>query len=184
VSLVRLPDLGGLVPRRLIGAAEDRFVHAVGVVLDARLTAAVVDRVLASDLVDSVAAGVARHRVAPRVGAPLLENGALDELVEALDTPAARELVADVIASDLVDEAVTRLLESEELWRLVDEIARSPAVLDAISHQGFGFADQVTEAVRGRSRNADRRLERAARRLVRRHAAEEPADGAGPVTAP
>jgi len=67
-----------------------------------------------------------------------------------------------------MDEAVARLLESDDLWVLVDEIARSPSVTDAISHQGMGFADQVAAAVRERSLRADARLEHAARRLVHR----------------
>jgi hypothetical protein len=63
---------------------------------------------------------------------------------------------------------VERLLESEELWVLVDEIARSPAVTQAITQQSLGFADQVAGGVRERSRDADGMLERAARRIVRR----------------
>jgi hypothetical protein len=84
-----------------------------------------------------------------------------------IDTPAARRLVAHAIESEVLDEAVTRLLESKELWMLVDEVARSPAVTEAISHQGAGLADQVAAVVRDRSRNADARLERAARRVLR-----------------
>jgi len=60
------------------------------------------------------------------------------------------------------------LLESDELWLLVDEIAGSPSVTRAISQQGVGFADQVAGVVRRRSERADARLERAAHRLVRR----------------
>jgi hypothetical protein len=39
---------------------------------------------------------------------------------------------------------------------------------------GLGFADQLGDAVRARSRKADRRLERAADRLARRHPPESP----------
>jgi hypothetical protein len=51
---------------------------------------------------------------------------------------------------------------------LVEEIAESPAVTDAITQQGFGFADEVAGGMRARSRNADAWLERAARRALRR----------------
>jgi hypothetical protein len=51
---------------------------------------------------------------------------------------------------------------------MIDEIAGSPAVTAAISQQGLGFADQVTDEVRTRSRKADDWLERAARRLAHR----------------
>jgi hypothetical protein len=90
-----------------------------------------------------------------------------------------------VIQSPLLDEAVERLLESEDLWLLVDEVARSPAVTEAIGSQGLGFADQVAQDVRNRSLRADDRLEHAARRLLRfrreRGAVREPKeDGAQP----
>ena len=51
------------------------------------------------------------------------------------------------------------------LWRLVDELASSPAVTGAITQQGLGFADQVGDVARARSRTADDWLERRARRL-------------------
>jgi hypothetical protein len=85
-----------------------------------------------------------------------------------LESPQAERLVARVIESRLLDEAVTRLLESEELWLLVDEVARSPSVTEAISHQGVGFAEQMAGVMRDRSRTADARVERLARRLLRR----------------
>ena len=68
----------------------------------------------------------------------------------------------------LIDETVTRLIESEELWVLVDSIAKSPAVTDAIARQSVGFADQVAEEVRERTQRLDMRLERTARRMARR----------------
>ena len=80
-----------------------------------------------------------------------------------------------VIESRLLDQVVTRLLESEELWLLVEEVARSPAVTEAITQQSLGFADQVGDEVRKRSGNADAWLERAARRV--RHPRR---DGRGP----
>jgi aspartate aminotransferase-like enzyme len=78
------------------------------------------------------------------------------------------EVVGRVIESRLLDEAVARLLESKYLWLLVDEVARSPSVTAAISHQGVGFAEQMAGAVRDRSQVADARMERRARRLFRR----------------
>ena len=68
----------------------------------------------------------------------------------------------------LIDETVTRLIESDELWVLVDSIAKSPAVTEAISRQSIGFADQVAGGVRERTRRLDMRLEGAARRVARR----------------
>jgi hypothetical protein len=76
--------------------------------------------------------------------------------------------VGRVFETRVLDDVVARLLESEDLWLLVDEIARSPAVTEAIGTQSLGFADQIAGVVRDRSRTADDRVERAARRVLRR----------------
>jgi hypothetical protein len=122
-----------------------------------------------------------------------LEQRALDRLLESgelervLASPRLQAIVAQVVESDgatqlidtffdsgLFDRFVDRLLSSDGLWRLVDVIAASPSVRAAVSQQGLGFADQIGEAVRARSRKGDRRIERAADRLKRRHPAESP----------
>ena len=74
----------------------------------------------------------------------------------------------------LTEVLVTRLLQTEQLWVLVEEIARSEAVADAINRQSLGFADQVADEVRERSGDVDAWLERAARRVTRRRRAEPP----------
>jgi hypothetical protein len=116
----------------------------------------------------------------------------LDALLRWRYTDEAVERVADRVFEDadrvvnrvfedtrLLDSVVERLLESEELWVLVDEIARSPAVTEAITQQSVGFADQVAGQVRLRSQRADAGLERAARRLLRR-GSPPPTEPAGP----
>jgi hypothetical protein len=72
-----------------------------------------------------------------------------------------------------------RLLASDGLWRAIDVIAASPAVRAAISQQGLGFADQVGEVVRRRSRNADDSIERFAQRLI--HPRRQEAEGIEPA---
>jgi hypothetical protein len=82
--------------------------------------------------------------------------------------------VGQVIESRLFDQLIVRLLESQELWLLVDEIAQSPAVTEAITQQSLGFADEVADEVNVRTRRADAIAERIARRLLRRRARVEP----------
>jgi hypothetical protein len=82
--------------------------------------------------------------------------------------------VGQVIESRLLDQVVNRLLESEEMWLLVDEIAQSPAVTDAITQQSLGFADEVADEVNVRTRRADVIAERIARRVLRRRPRVEP----------
>jgi hypothetical protein len=112
----------------------------------------------------------------------VLESPELERLpVVALDSPVTQAAIRNALASDgarqlvdaffesgLLDDVLQRLVASDALWRMVDDIAASPAVRAAIAQQGLGFADQVGEITRSRSRSADDWLERGARRLTLR----------------
>jgi hypothetical protein len=129
----------------------------------------VVDGMLEAGIADDIARRVLEGPELERIVVTAMESPAVARLADrVLESPQAERLVARVIESRLLDEAVTRLLESEELWLLVDEVARSPSVTEAISHQGVGFAEQMAGVMRDRSRTADARVERLARRLLRR----------------
>jgi hypothetical protein len=147
------------------------------------------ERVLADGIAEELAARVVNGPEIERLVEVTLDSERLrDAILAALEQPAAERMVADALESPgmerlmtrvvesrlveemivrIVDETVARLPERQALWTLVDEVARSPAVTEAIGHQGMGFADQVAEDVRARSRHADARLERLARRLLR-----------------
>lgn len=110
----------------------------------------------------------------------LLTGEAIDLVLERIEAAGVAQRVAQRILEDGIAEQVVKLLlESEELWVLVDEIARSPSVTEAITHQSAGFVDQVTDTVREHSREADAWVERAARRLRRRAKSPTPAPGMG-----
>ncbi len=191
--------LGGRVTDRALVAALESRAAAVLVdrVLDAPLARHAVDRALAGPLPETIARDLVRHRVLERTAGTVLEGPALEGVLDELD--AARvplrvtervlaqgvaeavmervlesgeleRMAGQMIDSRMLDEVVARLLESEELWVLVEEIAQSPAVTDAITRQSLGFADQVAGGVRTRSRDADAWLERATRRALRRPA--------------
>jgi hypothetical protein len=176
-------------------------------VVDSALVRHALTRALAGPLVDQLGREVMRHRVLERATDTVLSGDALDAIVEsalvegvleraaarvldgpelervlitALESPAMERLVTRTIDSRLVDEVVAQLLESEELWVVVEEIAQSPAVTDAITRQSMGFADQVADGVRLRSRDADAWIERAARRALRRRPAELPPETGEP----
>jgi hypothetical protein len=97
-------------------------------------------------------------------------------LKQALESEGASQLVDSLFDSGFIDRFFERLLASESLWHLIDEIAGSPAVTAAVSQQGLGFADQVGDQVRARSRKADDWMERAARRLIGRQPGVLPAE--------
>ena len=181
----------GAATRRLSDAA----LTALDAALASPVAEEAVDRAMASGLVrhavgrafegplvDAIAEDLIRYAVVERIVDRLLADGIADRMVgraldgpelervvaTVLDSPAIERLIGQTIESRLADQAVARLLDSEELWVLVEEIAESPAVTDAITQQGFGFADEVAGGVRARSRNADAWLERTARRALRR----------------
>jgi hypothetical protein len=93
----------------------------------------------------------------------------LEPLVQrAINSPEAERLIRELIDSRVTSALLHELPDNDELWALVDQIAQSPAVTEAISRQSLSFADQMAGVVRSRSRDADDRVERLARRLARR----------------
>jgi hypothetical protein len=151
-------SIGAAVTRPVIRRASGAAVATVDAVLDSRVAGDLVERVAASPL-------------AGRALRAALEG----PLVEALANDLVRYRVAERLLSDgVVEQTTTRVLESDELWVLVEEIARSPAVTEAIARQSVSFADQVAGGVRARSSSADAWLERRARRMLRRSPARPP----------
>ena len=99
----------------------------------------------------------------------LFDSGLLDQVITRMfDSGLFDRVIDQMFDSGLMDRLLERLLATDGLWHMIDEIAGSPSVTAAISQQGLGFADQVTDQVRERSRKADDWLERAARRLAHR----------------
>src|SRR3954447_23847971 len=194
---MRVPLLsqGVSVGRRASSAAAEAAVRAALAGLDAvlewRYTDEAVQRVLSSPvadravghalrgpLIDAIARDVAPYAVLARLPDELVADEAELHRVlgAALASPAVERIAAQVIESRLLDTIVERLLESEDLWLLVDEIAHSRAVTDAIGQQSVGFAEQVAGQVGVRSQRADAGLERVARRVLRR---DPPPPGGG-----
>jgi hypothetical protein len=146
---------------RAAGAAIKPLVRPVGAAADAGIN---LQRRAFDRLLDS---GEIEHALA---------NPRLQALVQQVfDSDGAKMLVDAFFDSGLFDRFADRLVQSDALWRLIDEIAGSPAVMAAVSQQGLGFADQIGSEIRGRSRRADGWLEQRARRLTHR----QPADPEG-----
>jgi hypothetical protein len=173
-----------LVERVLQDLLERGVLHRLvaTIAADPR-TAALAEQALTADEAERVAGRLLGGPEAERLLTAALESPRTSELVtRMLDDAATERLVAQMLDSPLLDAAVARVLAGEELWVLVEEIARSPAVTEAIGHQGLGFADQVAGEIGARSRHADARLERMARRLLRR--SPTPAAPAPPAPGP
>jgi citrate lyase gamma subunit len=181
---------GPLVEATVRAAVEQRVAERV--VAELQDTGAL-DRALEGPLVENVVRAAIGQHVAERVAAELLDTGAIDRALEGprvaqlaarvLESEGTERLVEQVLDSHLLDTSVARVLAGDQLWVVVDEIAESPAVTQAIAQQSVGLADQVAGEVSARSRRADDRLEGVARRLLhrpaRRSGARAPSDEPG-----
>ena len=149
-----MPTLGGIASALLRPPADVAgrlTLRSVDLVLAWPVTEEALGRILDSPLME---------RLPRRLADRLLAEGIADEIAERLlDGPELERIVA-------------RLLESSDLWLLVDGIARSESVRNAISNQSVGFAEELAGEVRVRSQAADARVERLARRLLRRESAD------------
>jgi hypothetical protein len=155
------------------------------------LAAGTVERVLthadAAGLPQRVAERLLADGIAEQVAMRLLAGPELERIVAtALESPGFSRMLEQVVESRAVDQTVSRVIEetaqrlpqSEAMWQLVDIIAASPAVTEAIAQQSVGFADHVAGAVAERSRHADAKLERAAWSLLRRRNRDQTVEGA------
>ncbi|HEY6693653.1 MAG TPA: hypothetical protein VI006_12445 [Solirubrobacteraceae bacterium] len=182
-----LSGLDALLASPRADEAADRILtsplaeHAVARALDRAVADGVPQRIADRLLEDGLAEQLAQRFLdgpeLERMVALVLESERVDAaLASALESADMERLITRILESRLIEETVTRLVdetaarlpESQALWALVDEVAQSPAVTDAITQQGLGLADEVAGEVRDRSRAADAWLERAARRMLRR----------------
>ena len=168
----------------------------VGQVLSSGIAERAIERALSSELVDVVSTDLIRYEVVERVTEQMLAAGVADRLAERIveqliESPGIERVVDRIVESRLLEQTISRIVDdtiadlatSEAMWSLIDVIARSPSVTDAISQQGVGFADQVAEEVRERSRSVDARLERGAWRLLRRRPRAPAPGGEAPPAA-
>jgi hypothetical protein len=140
---------------------------------------------------DGIADRLLQGGLAERFVSRLLEAPEMEVLLSMmLDSPGMERLVTRAIESQLtestmarlIDDAARQLPQSKALWALIDQVAQSEAVTDAITQQGLGLADDVAEDLRERSRDADAWLGRTARRVLRRRGGGTA--GAGGMPAP
>ncbi|MFM8561412.1 MAG: hypothetical protein ACKOB9_04865 [Solirubrobacterales bacterium] len=155
---------------------------AVEAVMGSKAVQDSIERVVASPAmtgaVDAVVGSPAVQQTLERV----VSGPAFASALRTILSPETVDMIADeVVRSQMIQKItvtameagemapiVDAFLEREELWILVQTIAESPAVIDAVRQQGFGFADQVGDEVRGRSRTADQVVARTARTFIGR----------------
>ncbi len=162
-------DLEQRLERSVTEAAEELLLNALDGLVASMLSERVIDRMLER----AEAAGVAQ-RVADR----LLDDGIAEQIAtRALSGPELQRMLTTAFKSALPEELAGQLLASEAVWILVDEIARSPSVTQAIAHQSSGFLDEVAGKARDRSRHGDAVVQRLAHRLTHPREERRPTGG-------
>jgi uncharacterized RDD family membrane protein YckC len=131
---------------RIESAAED--------VVSAPEIARIVDSALAGPLPEEIARSLVRHRVIERIVAELAATGELERLIE------------QSLGSRQTLELTDRVLASDQMQLVLQNIASSPELRRAVTRQSAGLAEDVIAGVR---RSATRLDERTARPEQRRH---------------
>jgi hypothetical protein len=163
-------------------AALRRMDQAVEQLLSAPELAALVERLIAGPLTESVARSLARNGVPRRVAAELvatvdvdatvtavLEHPRTREAVDALTTsPAFERLVADALDSRLTVELTDRILQGPAMQHAIEHLAGSPELRRVVAEQSAGMAEQTMDGVRRRSVVLDDAAERTVRGWLRR----------------
>jgi hypothetical protein len=158
-----------VVRARLISRAE----AVVEEILSSPEVARAVDRVLAGALPDAIVRSLLEHRVVERALTEVVEEADLDVAVTAvLDHEMTQELIRTVLASPGFDrmlvQATDRALSGPEMQRIVQHVAASPEVRDALTQQSTTLAQEMVTSVRSRAEGLDDAAERAVRGWLRR----------------
>lgn len=164
-----LADEGAAVRSRLRSRLEGLLDDA----LAAPEIERVLDRVVAGRLPDAVVCSLLEHHVPERIGAELAAEVDLEEAVAAaLEHETTQRLVQAVLVSPgfdrLLVQATDRALRGTEMQRLVEHVAASPEVREALQQQSATLAQEMVTGVRARAEDLDEVAERTVRGWLRR----------------
>lgn len=146
----RLSDVAR-APFGVVRAIERRSRRAVA---DAVIATA--DAWLGSPELERIVAAVVEHEGTERIADRIL------------DSPLARRVGRRAVDAGVVDALLDRLAEREAFWRMIDTVAGSAAVSEAIALQSRSAVTDVVDGVRDGAALADDWLERIALRVVGR----------------
>ncbi len=148
-------------PWRLSAVARTPF--GVARAIERRGRRAVADAVIAA------ADGWLRSPELERIVAAVVEHEGAERIADrVLDSPLARRVGRRAVEAGVVDALLDRLAERVPDLALIDDVAGSPAVGDAIAVQSRSAVTDVVDGVRDGAAQADDWLERIARRAVGR----------------
>ena len=133
--------------------------------LDSDVAAETANRVVSSRFTEQV--------VTAALSGPLVDGAAEDAVRFAV----LQRMSKKILASDVVDEVVERLLDTPELWNFVDRIVTSPPVTEVLRRQTVSLAVELRGEMRTQvKQRGGARFERMTRRAWRGNEPSEPAE--------
>ena len=155
----------GRLRSRLEGLVEDA--------LGAPEVTRVIDRAFAGRLPDAIVTSLLEQRVPERIAAEIADSVDLDvAITTALDHETTQQIVQTVLLSPgfdrLLVQATDRALNGPEMQRVIEHVAASPEVREALTRQSATLADEMVTGVRTRAEVLDDAVERTVRGWLRR----------------
>ncbi|HET6549240.1 MAG TPA: hypothetical protein VFG79_12315 [Solirubrobacter sp.] len=174
-AAARLPGMGRLAAEGAFVRARlrSRFEGAVGELLAAPEVERAVDRMLAGPLPDAIVRSLLEHHVVEHLADELAASVDVDAAVTTvLEHETTQRLVAAVIASPGMDrvlvQATDRALRGPELQRVIEHVAASAEVREALTQQSTTLAQEMAVGLRSKAESLDDVAERAAHGWFRR----------------
>jgi hypothetical protein len=165
----RLAAEGSFVRARL----RSRLEGTVGELLAAPEVERAVDRVLAGPLPDAIVRSLLEHHVVEHLADELAATVDVDTAVTTvLEHETTQRLVAAVVASPGLDRvlvhATDRALRGPELQRVIEHVAASAEVREALTQQSTTLAQEMAQGLRTKAETLDDVAERAVHGWFRR----------------
>jgi hypothetical protein len=171
----RLPGMGVLAAEgaAVRARARSRLEGLFEDVLRAPEVERAIDRLIAGGLPDAVVRSLLEHRVVERTAAELAATADLEgALTAALENEVTQELLRAVLASPgfdrLLVQATDRALRGPEVQRVIEHVAASPEIREALTLQSTTLAEEMVAGVRTRAETLDDVAERTVRGWLRR----------------
>lgn len=166
----RPEETGGIGGRLVSGGAKgaQRLAEAAGI--DRAVEAAVEEAIVRA--VENEATERALARI---INGPVITQA----VAEALRSQAVEEAVIETVESEMVDRIWARILHSDETELLIQRIAESPEIRDAIASQGVGLITDIGIEIRAVTARLDDWVESKLANLLKRDPRTEKTERAG-----
>jgi hypothetical protein len=173
--IARVPGMGRVAAEGALVRARlrSRLEGIAEELLSAPELERAVDRVIAGPLPDAIVRALIEHQIVEHLAQELAASVDVETTVNTvLEHETTQQLIAAVIASPGLDQvlvqATDRALRGPELQRVIEHVAQSPEVREALQHQSTTLAQEMAEGLRSKAENLDDIAERTVHGWFRR----------------